>query len=306
MPPKATTFGKSVVLKISLPFIGLMILLTSVVAIVIVHKWTNGVEEATFTKGKLAANIGAQSYGTILEEAVNQGQLTLQEVFDHSYIPIEGYDWGENSKYHTHYDSITDRVMLLFQDRFLDDPHFVYAVGVDINGYVPTHNTVYQKPITGQEEQDKLGNRSKRIFNDKIGMAAAKNTKNGFRQKYLRDTGETTWDISSPIFVKGRQWGGFRVGLAITEIEQQKSALIFSLLLMFGVFLVLLIVSVYVIIKRALAPLGKLTTEAEQISMGEGLATPLQSDSSDELGRLTKALDRLRTSMKAAMERLGD
>jgi methyl-accepting chemotaxis protein len=33
-------------------------------------------------------------------------------------------------------------------------------------------------------------------------------------QTYRRDTGEVLHDISAPIFVKGRRWGGFRIGYA--------------------------------------------------------------------------------------------
>jgi methyl-accepting chemotaxis protein len=31
-------------------------------------------------------------------------------------------------------------------------------------------------------------------------------------QTYRRDTGELMHDISAPIYVKGRHWGGFRIG----------------------------------------------------------------------------------------------
>lgn len=31
-------------------------------------------------------------------------------------------------------------------------------------------------------------------------------------QTYRRDTGEIMHDISAPVMVKGRQWGGFRIG----------------------------------------------------------------------------------------------
>ena len=39
--------------------------------------------------------------------------------------------------------------------------------------------------------------------------------------------------------------------------------------------------------------------------MGDGLETPIKSQSTDEIGQLTKAVERLRVSMKAAMSRLG-
>jgi len=39
--------------------------------------------------------------------------------------------------------------------------------------------------------------------------------------------------------------------------------------------------------------------------MGDGLDMPIKSASIDEIGQLTKAVERLRVSMKAAMSRLG-
>jgi methyl-accepting chemotaxis protein len=31
-------------------------------------------------------------------------------------------------------------------------------------------------------------------------------------QTYRRDTGEIMHDISAPVYVNGRHWGGFRIG----------------------------------------------------------------------------------------------
>ena len=105
----------------------------------------------------------------------------------------------------------------------LKNPSIVFAVTVDNNGYLPTHNTKYTQPITGEKDKDKVGNRTKRIFNDPTGLAAAKNTQPGFVQVYKRDTGETMWDVSSPIIVKGKQWGNFRIGLSIDALQKAKN-----------------------------------------------------------------------------------
>jgi HAMP domain-containing protein len=61
----------------------------------------------------------------------------------------------------------------------------------------------------------------------------------------------------------------------------------------------------FLVVRRATRPIVSLTEAADQISMGEGLDTPIKAASSDEIGQLTKSLDRLRASMKAAMSRLG-
>jgi len=34
-------------------------------------------------------------------------------------------------------------------------------------------------------------------------------------QTYRRDTGELMFDMSVPIYVNGRHWGGFRIGYRI-------------------------------------------------------------------------------------------
>jgi HAMP domain-containing protein len=51
-------------------------------------------------------------------------------------------------------------------------------------------------------------------------------------------------------------------------------------------------------------PILDLTRAAAAVSMGEELDTPLTSTSQDEVGELTKSIDRLRQSMRAALKRL--
>lgn len=150
-------------------------------------------------KGKMASVIGAKGIARIFEEAVDNGVLTLDEVMDTEYEEIPGFD---PPKYHTKYDRYTDRVFLTFQDEFLRTPDLLYAAGLDRKGYAPTHKTRYSRPITGDLEKDLSGNRTKRIYTDKISVAAGLNKEPGFVRKYHRDTGEAVWDISSPIFVR--------------------------------------------------------------------------------------------------------
>src|SRR3954471_1101577 len=122
---------KSLSLKVSLTLALATLLLTSAAALVITQRQTRAMEELTLNKGKLAAALGAQTYSAMLEDAIDNGYLTVSEVFDPSYEPIKGYHVGGPAKYHTKYDFYTDRVMVKFQDRFLDSADFVYAVGSD-------------------------------------------------------------------------------------------------------------------------------------------------------------------------------
>jgi HAMP domain-containing protein len=220
-------------------------------------------------------------------------------------VAIKGYSFGNFPKFHTRYDSLTDRAVLVFQDKFLEQKDFVFAVGVDENGYLPTHNTKYQLPLTGEPEKDRVGNRSKRMFDDPVGLAAARSLEPTLLQVYERDTGETMWDVSSPIYVKGKHWGAFRVGVSMQQISAQVRTLLLTLAAMFAAFTVVTLGAMYVVVRMELAPVLALTRAAEQISLGEELDTPIKSAAIDEIGQLTKAIDRLRVSMKAAMSRLG-
>ena len=87
-----------------------------------------------------------------------------------------------------------------------------FAVLVDRNGYLPTHNTKFTQPLTGDVKTDLVGNRTKRIFDHDVGIKAARNQKGLLTQPYERDTGEKMLDISSPVYVKGKHWGAFRIG----------------------------------------------------------------------------------------------
>ena len=165
----------------------------------------NGLQE----KGRVKALNGARTMEQVLEQTLRRGDLTVEELFDENYIPIPGTD---PQKYHTRFDGYLDQAIRGLQDAFLEDRQVVFAVLADRNGYIGTHNSRYSQPLTGDAERDKLHNRTKRLFNDPVGLAAARNEGEVLVQTYERDTGEKMWDISAPVSVAGRHWGAFRIG----------------------------------------------------------------------------------------------
>ena len=166
-------------------------------------------EEEIESKGKSAAASAAKAMEQLLAEAVANGQLSLDDIFDENYVPIPGTD---PPKFHTRYDAFCDAQIQDFEDDHLRDSQVIYAVMVDRNGYLPTHHRKNSLPLTGDPEKDRLGNRTKRMFNKPVELAAARNTNGVLVQVYFRDTGEKLWDISAPIHVNGRHWGAFRIG----------------------------------------------------------------------------------------------
>lgn len=257
-------------------------------------------EKQLLERGRMESQIGAKMVGRVLEEAIDNGVFSVNDAFDKEYVPIPGF---KPEKYHTKYDFYLDKALLSLQDEFLKDESVVFAVAVDSNGYLPTHNTKYQQPITGDQQRDLTGNRTKRIFNDPIGLKAARNTTPALQQVYHRDTGETMWDISTPIYVKGRHWGGFRIGFSLEKIEQAKQALEAKLIgIMVGILLISLLL-VFIVVNKVLKPLSHFTQVASDLADGR-VDEKIEVEGRDEIAQLADVLERLRVSLKAAMDRL--
>ena len=99
------------------------------------------------------------------------------------------------------------------------DPRIVFCAAVDRNGFLPTHNVKYSHPQGNDPVWNNANCRNRRIFNDRTGLSAARNRKPFLLQTYRRDMGGGQFlvmeDLSAPILVKGRHWGGFRFGLNV-------------------------------------------------------------------------------------------
>jgi HAMP domain-containing protein len=278
-----------------------------VAAYLITAREAANVEQLTIHSGKVAAQSGAQMFGTALEAAIDSGVMTVNDVFDPVYEPVKGFEWGDNPRFHTRYDFYTDRVALGFEDRILEaSPEFLYAVGSDLNGYVPTHNSRYAQPPTGDKAKDLTTSRTKRKFWTPVHQQAAANLQPVLVQPYARDTGEQAWDVSAPIYIKGRHFGAFRVGVSLASITAYKRSLLIQLGLVFLALTVVTIGFIFVMLRRSMRPLEHLSVIANEISTGEGLDRPIKAMSVDEIGQMAKSLNRLRASLQAAMGRLGE
>lgn len=143
----------------------------------------------------------------------------MSALFDERYRPVAGTD---PQQVLTAFTEFTDRVMPPIQEAFLEvDPRVVFCAAVDRNGYLPTHNHKYSRPQSDDPVWNAANCRNRRIFDDRTGLAAGRNTKSFLLQTYRRDMGGGQYqlmkDLSSPVFVKGRHWGGLRVGFSTKQ-----------------------------------------------------------------------------------------
>lgn len=132
------------------------------------------------------------------------------DVFDRNYRPIPN---THPQKYSVTYENAYIQDCQNTLDEALNTMRGgVYAVAVDINGYLTAHNSRYSKPLTGNYEADLAGNRTRRKFEAPTELRAARNTQALLLQTYIRDTGELLCDLAMPIVVGGRHWGNVRIG----------------------------------------------------------------------------------------------
>jgi methyl-accepting chemotaxis protein len=124
---------------------------------------------------------------------------------------------GTNPQQHTtRFVAIADRLFPQVQERMLTlSDKVVFCIAVDRNGYVATHNRKYNQPQRGDLAWDSANSRYRRIFNDRTGLASARNERPFLLQTYRRDMGGGQFvvmkEAAAPITVDGRHWGGLRL-----------------------------------------------------------------------------------------------
>jgi len=150
-----------------------------------------------------------------IEKGLQDRSITIDNLFDRNYIPVPN---SSPQKFTTRFDTFFDRVISPFQEMIVSrDPKVMYAICIDNNGYCPCHNLRFSKPLTGNLETDRNNNRTKRKFDDRTGLRCGSSTEPFLLQTYARDTGEFINDISAPINVCGKHWGGVRLGYSVDD-----------------------------------------------------------------------------------------
>jgi methyl-accepting chemotaxis protein len=177
-------------------------------------------EKAVNTKDGALVTLAMETAGRVaglFEDAIRRGEASLADLFDEDYQPVPGTDPEQVT---TRFTALTDRLLPTLQEQVLTlDPRIVFCAAVDRNGYLPTHNRKFSQPQGRDPVWNAANCRNRRIFNDRTGLAAGQNQKSSLVQTYRRDMGGGQFvlmkDISAPIRVQGRHWGGFRIGVKV-------------------------------------------------------------------------------------------
>jgi methyl-accepting chemotaxis protein len=163
------------------------------------------IERAITVAGDIAARFSA---------AVAAGTISTADLFDENYRLIAG---SNPQQCLTRVVRLTDELLPALQEPVLDlDPRIVFCVAVDRNGFLPTHNRKFSRPQGDDVAWNTANCRNRRLFNDRVGLAAGRSTKKFLLQSYRRDMGGGRFvamkDVSAPIMIGDRHWGGLRIG----------------------------------------------------------------------------------------------
>jgi methyl-accepting chemotaxis protein len=160
-----------------------------------------------------AAQDTAAKIATSFEAALARGEISEADLFDENYRPIP----NTNPQQHlTRFTAFCDRVLPPIQDPvFRTDRRMLAACATDRNGYLPTHQPENSQPQGPDPVWNARYCRNRRIWNDRTGLAAARNRKPILLHTYHRQNPDGVMamvkDASVPVTVCGRHWGTVRV-----------------------------------------------------------------------------------------------
>ncbi len=157
----------------------------------------------------------------VFEAHLDAGDFTEADLFEPSYRVIEN---TEPQQYHTLYDTIVedelrdvlDGLRHRLKEKGTEYGRTFLACAVtDRKGYAPTHLPELCEAQTGDPDHDLRFSKDKRFYADPVSRKAAQHQEPMLLQAYLRDDGTQNIDISVPVWIRGRQWGGLRMGYAV-------------------------------------------------------------------------------------------
>ncbi|WP_300520275.1 methyl-accepting chemotaxis protein [Aliiroseovarius sp.] len=161
----------------------------------------------------------AAQIAAMFEQAVKAGSIRMEALFTRQYQEIPG---SNPQQVLAPFTDLCDQVLPPILEKALDfDPHIVFCAAVDVNGYLPTHNVKFSQPQGTDPDWNMAHCRNRRIFDDRVGLKAGRSTAPFLLQVYRRDMGGGQFammkDLSAPIRVNGRHWGGLRLAYRFSD-----------------------------------------------------------------------------------------
>ena len=149
---------------------------------------------------------------TAVEQGIDRGDITLEDVLDRDYVLIEG---SNPPQYNNGFADFADAHVRPILDRFkAKEPKIIGSAITNLDGYLPTHlsercHTPGPDPVWNDEHC-----RNKRIFMDETTRKACESDKPATLATYRMELGDKYIPVKNvfvPLSFKGRRWGNFEL-----------------------------------------------------------------------------------------------
>lgn len=171
---------------------------------------TNKEEAAIIHKSTAAAAKVAE----LFENAIKSNVLSEADLFDRDHESVPNTDPEQFIAKFT--DFSDQNISPLIEEIVVSDDRIAWCAAIDDTAYIPTNIRKVSQPQGDDPIWNMANCRNHRYFADMTGSRAAQNQNPLLLQTYQRDMGGGNFvpmkDISAPILVNGRHWGGFRIG----------------------------------------------------------------------------------------------
>jgi methyl-accepting chemotaxis protein len=160
----------------------------------------------------LKAQEAMRAIQAVVERGVDNGEISMNEVFDRDYKLIEGTN---PEQFDTLFCAFADKYVRPILDRVKgSDDRLIGSAITDMNGYLPTHLTERSHTPGPDPVWNDAHCRNKRIFMDDTTQAAIDSEKPAMLATYRMELGDKFIPVKNvfvPLWIKGRRWGNYEL-----------------------------------------------------------------------------------------------
>ena len=160
----------------------------------------------------LTAQEACRRIKTAIERAIDEGEVSLDDVFDQDYKVVEG---SNPVQYTVRFNEAADKNVRPILDRVKSsDPRIIGSAIGDMNGYLPTHISERSQPQGPDPVWNDAHCRNRRILIDDTTRAALASDKPATLATYRMELGDKFIPVKNvfvPLWIKGRRWGNYEL-----------------------------------------------------------------------------------------------
>ena len=160
----------------------------------------------------LKAQESGRQIQAAIEQAIDNGEVSIDDVFDRDYKIVEG---SNPVQYEVRFNEAADRLVRPILDRTkASDNRVIGSAMGDMNGYLPTHLTERSHPQGPDPVWNDEHCRNKRILIDDTTRMALASEKPATLATYRMELGDKFIPVKNvfvPLWIKGRRWGNFEL-----------------------------------------------------------------------------------------------